>query len=140
MPGRGRGLLVACGVAALWLGMPGTGAVRPLTTAAVLPAPGHVVPHLPRPAARAAPAPEPDASRALGSVLAASMAPPPGRPRWVPEEPVYALFTASNLPVKMADGVVLRANVLFPADPWTGVPAVGSFPVLLTQTPYGKAL
>ncbi|TMD03324.1 MAG: CocE/NonD family hydrolase [Chloroflexi bacterium] len=140
MPGRGRGLLVACGVAALWLGMPGTGAVVPLRTAAVLPAPGHIVPHLPRPAARAAPAPEPDASRALGSVLAASMAPPPGRPRWVPEEPVYGLFTASNLPVKMADGVVLRANVLFPADPGTGVPAVGSFPVLLTQTPYGKAL
>jgi hypothetical protein len=60
--------------------------------------------------------------------------------RWVPEAPTYSIFTAFNLPVRMADGTVLRTNVLFPADPGTGVPAVGAFPVLLTQTPYGKGV
>ena len=38
----------------------------------------------------------------------------------------------------MADGTVLEAEVATPADPDTGAPAAGRFPVLLTQTPYGK--
>src|SRR5439155_9746802 len=33
---------------------------------------------------------------------------------------------------------VLRANVIYPTDPATGQPAAGPFPVILTQTPYGK--
>ena len=38
----------------------------------------------------------------------------------------------------MSDGTVLRANVYYPTDPSTGREAAGRFPVILTQTPYGK--
>jgi hypothetical protein len=38
----------------------------------------------------------------------------------------------------MADGTVLRVDVYYPTDPATGKAAAGPFPVLLTQTPYGK--
>jgi predicted acyl esterase len=38
----------------------------------------------------------------------------------------------------MSDGTVLRVNVIYPTDPKTGKIARGPFPVLLTQTPYGK--
>jgi predicted acyl esterase len=38
----------------------------------------------------------------------------------------------------MSDGTVLRTNVYYPTDPSTGQEAGGSFPVLLSQTPYGK--
>src|SRR5690348_12066864 len=131
MPGRGRGLLALCGVLVLWLGVSGTGVVSSLPASAVLPSLGHVL-HSPPPGVQAPTTPaDPAARRAAEQVLAASGAPPPGQPRWTPEAPVYGLFTALNLPVKMADGTILRANVLFPADPGTGVPAVGSFPVLL---------
>jgi putative CocE/NonD family hydrolase len=41
-----------------------------------------------------------------------------------------------NVPVTMSDGTVLRVNVYSPAV--NGVAAPGPFPVLLTQTPYGK--
>ena len=39
----------------------------------------------------------------------------------------------------MSDGTVLRADVYFPVEPGTNTPATGPFPVLLQQTPYGKA-
>jgi putative CocE/NonD family hydrolase len=45
----------------------------------------------------------------------------------------------ANVPVEMADGTVLRADVFVPTDRQTGQPATGSFPVILTQTPYGKS-
>ncbi|HWN35264.1 MAG TPA: CocE/NonD family hydrolase, partial [Pseudonocardia sp.] len=38
----------------------------------------------------------------------------------------------------MSDGIVLRADVHFPADPHTRAAVAGSFPVLLSITPYGK--
>lgn len=38
----------------------------------------------------------------------------------------------------MSDGVVLRADVHYPTDRETGLPAAGPFPVLLSLTPYGK--
>jgi putative CocE/NonD family hydrolase len=38
----------------------------------------------------------------------------------------------------MSDGTVLQAKIAMPANPATGAPAAGRFPVLLTQTPYGK--
>src|SRR5256885_3103230 len=40
-------------------------------------------------------------------------------------------ITQKNVPVRMRDGVVLRADVLLPA-------AGGEFPVLIYRTPYGK--
>jgi putative CocE/NonD family hydrolase len=41
-----------------------------------------------------------------------------------------------NVPVTMSDGTVLRINVYYPSS--AGKAARGPFPVLLTQTPYGK--
>jgi len=42
------------------------------------------------------------------------------------------IITELDVPVKMRDGVILRANVFRPDAP-------GKFPALLTRTPYGKA-
>ena len=41
-----------------------------------------------------------------------------------------------GIPVVMDDGVVLHANVGYPADPSTRMRVDGTFPVLLTQNPY----
>jgi uncharacterized protein len=43
----------------------------------------------------------------------------------------YATVTDADVPITMADGTVLKANVARPDAP-------GAFPVLVTQTPYGK--
>jgi predicted acyl esterase len=67
--------------------------------------------------------------------IAASAA--PGH-HWVPEAATYGVYRESNVPVRMTDGVVLRADIAIPADPNTKQPAAGRFPVLLTQSPYGK--
>jgi putative CocE/NonD family hydrolase len=151
MPGRGRyrrpfgatrrvwllaGMTLALGLVPATV-PPASGAVAAgvasgSVAAAMAPLAGAVGAHTPPVAGPPAPVPE--------EVVSASRAPAPDQPHWTPEPATYAVFTALNLPVKMADGTLLRANVLFPADPGTGVPAAGSFPVLLTQTPYGKAL
>src|SRR5437764_587430 len=55
---------------------------------------------------------------------------------WSPEPASYGVVEQQNVPVTMSDGTVLRANVYYPAT--GGQPAAGPFPVLLTQTPYGK--
>lgn len=55
---------------------------------------------------------------------------------WSPEPARYGIVEQKNIPVKMSDGTVLRVNVYYPAA--GGKPARGKFPVLLTQTPYGK--
>jgi putative CocE/NonD family hydrolase len=55
---------------------------------------------------------------------------------WAPEPAGYGIVEQHNLPVSMSDGTVLRVNVYYPAT--GGQPAPGPFPVLLTQTPYGK--
>lgn len=55
---------------------------------------------------------------------------------WHPGAARYGVYEERNLPVTMSDGTVLRANVYLPAV--AGHPARGRFPVLLTQTPYGK--
>jgi putative CocE/NonD family hydrolase len=47
--------------------------------------------------------------------------------------------TTRNVAVTMSDGTVLRADVYFPVDRRTGAAAAGPFPVILTQTPYGKS-
>jgi len=69
------------------------------------------------------------------SVVAASFAP---GSRWTPERAVYGTTSQNDVPVTMSDGTVLRANIIYPTDPRTGRVAAGPFPVLLTQTPYGK--
>ncbi len=57
---------------------------------------------------------------------------------WKPGPAKYGVYEQRNLPVTMSDGTVLRANVYYPAV--SGHAASGRFPVLLTQTPYGKDL
>ncbi|MDT4917137.1 MAG: uncharacterized protein QOH89_1837 [Pseudonocardiales bacterium] len=61
----------------------------------------------------------------------------PGHP-WTPEPATYGVHWQRHVAVRMADGTVLDAAVASPANPETGAPARGPFPVLLTQTPYGK--
>ncbi|MET0379628.1 MAG: CocE/NonD family hydrolase, partial [Spongiibacteraceae bacterium] len=57
---------------------------------------------------------------------------------WVPQPETYDIGTQNNLTVPMKDGTILRVMVKYPVDRTTGAPAVGAFPALLTQTPYGK--
>ncbi|UPK75972.1 CocE/NonD family hydrolase [Nocardioidaceae bacterium SCSIO 66511] len=51
----------------------------------------------------------------------------------------YDIVVTKDVPITMPDGRVLRANIHAPADPATGKPAKGSFPVIVGQTPYGKS-
>jgi putative CocE/NonD family hydrolase len=67
-------------------------------------------------------------------VVAASSA--PGH-AWTPEAATYGIGSTLDQPVTMADGTVLRVNIYYPTLP-SGAAAPGPFPVLLTQTPYGK--
>ncbi|HET6877313.1 MAG TPA: CocE/NonD family hydrolase [Jatrophihabitans sp.] len=69
------------------------------------------------------------------SVIDASSAP---GSTWTPEHARFGTVSRNDVPVRMADGKILRVNVIYPKDPGTGKPAAGRFPVLLTQTPYGK--
>jgi putative CocE/NonD family hydrolase len=57
---------------------------------------------------------------------------------WSPEPARYGAGVSENVPVTMADGTVLRADVNYPTEA-DGSPATGPFPVILTQTPYGKS-
>ncbi len=57
---------------------------------------------------------------------------------WTPEAASYNVGMLSNQAVTASDGTVLRADVYYPTDPKTGAEAAGPFPVILTQTPYGK--
>src|SRR4051812_9435877 len=71
----------------------------------------------------------------LQDAITASAA--PGHP-WAPAPAGYGVVKQTDVPVRMADGTVLRANIASPSDPATGKPAAGPFPVLMTQSPYGK--
>ena len=57
---------------------------------------------------------------------------------WTPEPATYGVGEQGNDAIKASDGTVLRANVYYPTDPKTGAAEPGPFPVILTQTPYGK--
>ena len=56
---------------------------------------------------------------------------------WSPEPATYGIAEQHNVPVTMKDGTVLRADIYAPADA-DGTPAKGPFPVVMTQSPYGK--
>ncbi len=58
---------------------------------------------------------------------------------WTPQAATYGTGSVLDQSVTMSDGTVLKVNVYFPTDPSTKAPASGLFPVLLQQTPYGKA-
>ncbi len=58
---------------------------------------------------------------------------------WSPQPAIYGTGSVLDEPVTMNDGVILKADVYFPTAAGTKTPAPGLFPVLLQQTPYGKA-
>jgi hypothetical protein len=58
---------------------------------------------------------------------------------WFPQPAIYGSGSQLDVGVTMADGTVLRADVYYPTVGSTKPPAAGPFPVLLQQTPYGKA-
>lgn len=72
---------------------------------------------------------------AVAGLLAACAAPAAA---WAPEPASYGVGSLHNQTVRAPDGTRLAANVYYPTDPRTGQEAAGPFPVLLTQTPYGK--
>lgn len=53
---------------------------------------------------------------------------------WKPARARFGVSPPQELAVRMSDGVELRADVYYP----TGAPAGARFPVILSQTPYGK--
>jgi putative CocE/NonD family hydrolase len=77
-------------------------------------------------------------ARALGAAMFACLVLATPAAAWSPEAATYGVGEQSNQAITMSDGTVLRANVYYPTDSKTGQEASGSFPVILTQTPYGK--
>src|SRR5512142_1732226 len=75
------------------------------------------------------------AAAALHEAVTASAAPDH---TWTPVAATFGVQRRLDVPVRMADGTVLRADIATPTDLATGAPAAGPFPVLLTETPYGK--
>jgi putative CocE/NonD family hydrolase len=57
---------------------------------------------------------------------------------WQPGPERYGHRLTYDVPIRMRDGVVLRADVDVPTDLASGADAAGPFPVLITMTPYGK--
>src|SRR5690242_18796321 len=70
---------------------------------------------------------------ALASLAAALVAPSAAH-AWKPEPARFGVSAPRELAVRMSDGVELRVDVYYP----TGAPAAARFPVILSQTPYGK--
>jgi uncharacterized protein len=71
------------------------------------------------------------------AAVAATCAFPPGATAYNrPAE--YGIHQVKDLTIRMSDGVELSADVYYPADPHTGEISAGRFPVVLSQTPYGK--
>ena len=62
----------------------------------------------------------------------------PGSGSWPPEPASYGVSQPVDIPVRMNDGVMISTEVVYPTDPATGARAPGTFPVLLTQNPYGN--
>jgi predicted acyl esterase len=66
-----------------------------------------------------------------------SAARPGGSRSWQPESASYGVSKPVDIPVRMNDGAVISTEVVYPTNPATGARAAGTFPVLLTQNPYG---
>jgi uncharacterized protein len=78
------------------------------------------------------------ACRYLFGALMALAATAPAASAWTPGPARYGVGSQTNYAIRSQDGTVLRANVYYPTDLKTGREAAGAFPVILTQTPYGK--
>lgn len=57
--------------------------------------------------------------------------------QWTPAPDSYGISESLDHHVRMVDGTQLHADVYYPAGP-DGRPAEGPFPVVMTQTPYGR--
>jgi uncharacterized protein len=77
-------------------------------------------------------------ARTLGVAVVAWLALAGTASAWTPEAATYGVGELKNQQVTMSDGTVVSANVYYPTNTSTGQEASGSFPVILTQTPYGK--
>src|SRR5882672_4335772 len=75
---------------------------------------------------------------AFATLVAAGAQPPAPAAAWEPAPAHYGVGTQMNVPIAMADGTLLRANVYVPTNAGDGKPAQGPFPVIMVQTPYGK--
>ncbi|HEY2702009.1 MAG TPA: CocE/NonD family hydrolase [Pseudonocardiaceae bacterium] len=64
------------------------------------------------------------------------------KPNWLPtpDPAIYGYSQPAAASITMSDGAVLTAQVVYPTNAVTGVRAPGTFPVLLTQNPYGTTL
>lgn len=84
---------------------------------------------------------------ALGSAPAATSAPAPAAAtpvaatmHWHPRPEQYpSTVTTRDIPIRMSDGVVLRADLVRPATA-SGTAAPGRFPVVVTITAYNKTV
>jgi putative CocE/NonD family hydrolase len=74
----------------------------------------------------------------VGALVASAAVSGPARATAGVDPVLYGVGIAHNVPIAMADGVVLESNVYTPTDAATGDPAPGPFPVVVTLTPYGK--
>ncbi len=88
-----------------------------------------------------APAPVRSEAGAMGSGTTADAADnvTTDTPTWAPQPATYGTGSSLNQSVTMSDGTVLKADVYYPTASGGSAPANGPFPVLLQQTPYGKA-
>jgi hypothetical protein len=75
---------------------------------------------------------------AVASLAAVDTSPGASLASWSPQPAVYGVGTEVDQPITASDGTVLRANVYYPTAS-NKAAAPGPFPVLLQQTPYGKA-
>jgi uncharacterized protein len=58
---------------------------------------------------------------------------------WKPPAATWDVYSMTNLPIRMSDGVILRANVGIPLKKGTSTPSASlRFPSLVVQTPYRK--
>jgi putative CocE/NonD family hydrolase len=56
---------------------------------------------------------------------------------WTPESAVYGTASVNDIAIAGASGTTIRVNEIYPTLA-SGAPAPGTFPVLMTMTPYGK--
>src|ERR1700733_11972734 len=78
-------------------------------------------------------------ARAGSIAQPSSAARPSGTASWQPEPASYGVSKPVDISVRMDDGVEISTEVVYPTDPATGARATGTFPVLVTQNPYGAA-
>jgi uncharacterized protein len=75
----------------------------------------------------------------LGAQTLPSAAAPSAPASWSPQAATYGSGSELDVPVPMSDGTIIRADVYYPTVSGSTTPATGPFPVMLQQTPYGKA-